>query len=252
MKLSTSILGEGDPLAIMHGLFGSARNWAGAAKALSADWRTVAMDLRNHGASPWADAMDYPAMGADVWETLEAEGADDAPVIMGHSMGGKTAMAATLSRPEDVRALVVVDIAPVAYGHSNEAYLDAMRDMDLSAIARRADADAALAASVPEPPLRAFLLQNLLFEDGAARWRLNLDAIAASMGALTDFPFDAATARYDGPALFIGGSLSEHEDAIKSFFPQARIETIQGAGHWVHAEAPDAFMAALTGFLSDL
>jgi esterase len=257
MKLSTSIQGDGPPLAILHGLYGSGRNWAGAAKHLSARWRTLAMDLRNHGASPWADAMDYPVMAADVWETLAAEGADGAPVILGHSMGGKTAMAAALARPGDTRALVVVDIAPVALDHSNAAYLDAMRAVDLAAISRRAEADAALAAAVPEAGLRAFLLQNLVFEDGAARWRLNMDAIEASMGALTAFPFEAGAARFDGPALFIGGSLSdylrrEHHDAIRAFFPAARIETIEGAGHWVHAEAPAAFMAVLEDFLNGL
>ena len=257
MKLSTDIQGQGDPLAILHGLFGSGRNWATAARHLAARWRTLALDLRNHGSSPWADGMGYGPMAADVWETLEGEGAASAPVILGHSMGGKTAMAAALMRPDDVRALIVVDIAPVAYGHSNAEYIEAMRAVDLGTVSRRADADAALAAAVPEAGLRGFLLQNLAFEDGAARWRINLDAIEAGMDSLMAFPHAQGAARYDGPALFVGGSRSdylrpEHEGAIKAFFPAARIEVIEGAGHWVHAEAPAAFMAAVEGFLAEI
>jgi pimeloyl-ACP methyl ester carboxylesterase len=257
MKLSATIEGEGDPLAILHGLFGSGRNWATAAKHLAARWRTLALDLRNHGSSPWADGMGYRDMAADVWETLEGEDAASASVILGHSMGGKTAMVAALMRPGEVRALIVVDIAPVAYGHSNAEYIEAMRAVDLGAVSRRAEADAALATAVPEAGLRGFLLQNLAFEDGAARWRIDLDAIEAGMETLMAFPYAQGAARYDGPALFIGGSRSdylrpEHEDAIKAFFPAARIETIDGAGHWVHAEAPAAFMAAVEGFLAEV
>lgn len=257
MKLSVTEYGEGPPLAILHGLYGSSRNWATVAKRLSARWRVLCLDLRNHGASPWADGMAYPAMAEDVLETLAAVGVTEPPVLLGHSMGGKTAMTAALTRPGALRALVVVDIAPMAYGHSHEGYIAAMRALDLSEVARRAEADEALAAAVPEPGVRAFLLQNLVFGDGAARWRLNLDAIEAAMGDLTGFPFAPGAARYEGPALFVAGGESAYVDeasarAIRGFFPNARIETVAGAGHWVHAEAPAAFMAALEGFLDGL
>jgi len=257
MKLSITETGEGRPLAVLHGLYGSARNWATAAKRIAAlGWRALALDLRNHGASPWADEMSYPAMADDVIETLAEAGVTGPLVLLGHSMGGKTAMAAALARPEAVRALVVVDIAPVAYGHSHERYIAAMRTLDLSSIARRSQADAALSQAVPEPAVRGFLLQNLAFEEGAARWRINLEGIARSMETLTGFPFAPGEVRYDGPALFVAGGDSdylgpEHEAAVRAFFPAARIETVAGAGHWIHAEAPEPFLALVEGFLED-
>jgi esterase len=257
MKLAVAEAGEGPPLIILHGLYGSSRNWATAAKRLSGRWRTLCLDLRNHGASPWADGVAYRAMAEDVLETLAAAGVEEPPVVIGHSMGGKTAMTAALMKPEALRALVVVDIAPVAYGHSHEGFITAMRALDLSAFSRRAQADEALAVAVPEPGVRTFLLQNLVFEDGRGRWRINLDAIEAAMGELTGFPFAPDAARYERPALFVVGGESAYVDgasvrAIRGFFPNARVETIAGAGHWVHAEAPAAFMAALEGFLDGL
>lgn len=256
MKLSFAEYGEGPPLLILHGLFGSGRNWAGVAKALAGGWRVVAADLRNHGASPWDGSMDYQAMAGDVLDLIAAERLGR-PVILGHSMGGKTAMAAALSAPAAVRALIVADIAPAAYSHSHEAYVDVLRGVDLSAIGRRSEADEALRDAVPEAGLRAFLLQNLVFEDGAARWRVNLDAIAGNMAALVGFPFLPGTVSYDGPALFVAGEASpyieaQHRDAIRAFFPAAAVETVAGAGHWVHAEKPAEFLEIVGDFLAGL
>ena len=256
MKLHFTDIGDGPPLVIQHGLFGSARNWATLAKALAATRRVIAVDARNHGRSPWHDRMDYPAMAGDLRELIEGEGLGR-PVVLGHSMGGKAAMALALTAPESVGALIVADIAPVSYRHSHGDYIAALRALDLSAIARRADADAALRDAVPEPGVRGFLLQNLAFDDGEARWVLNLDALAGAMDDLTAFPFEAGAARYDGPALFLRGGASpyvteQHEGAIKEFFPTAIIETLEGAGHWLHAERPAEFLEAVGRFLAGL
>jgi pimeloyl-ACP methyl ester carboxylesterase len=254
MKLSCAEFGDGPPLLILHGLFGSGRNWTSIARKLAETRRVLAVDLRNHGASPWDPAMDYPTMAADVLELIE-EKALDRPVVLGHSMGGKTAMAAALAAPRAVGALIVADIAPVAYRHGNAAYVAAMRAIDLSRVERRGDADEALRDAVPEAGVRGFLLQNLVFGEDRPRWQLNLDAIAASMDRLIDFPYAAGEARYGGPALFIAGGASgyvrpEHREAIRAFFPAANIETIAGAGHWPHAEKPREFLEIATRFLA--
>jgi pimeloyl-ACP methyl ester carboxylesterase len=256
MKLSFAGYGEGPPLLILHGLFGSGRNWTAIARALAERWRVLAVDLRNHGASPWDAVMDYRTMAGDVLQLIETEGLDP-PVVLGHSMGGKTAMAAALSAPGSVRALIVADIAPVAYARSHEAYVDVMRGIDLATITRRAEADAALRGAVPEEGVRGFLLQNLLFEDGKARWRLNLDAIADNMGALVDFPWSPGAVHYGGPTLFVAGAASpyvapSHHDAIRGFFPMADIEVIAGAGHWVHAEKSAEFLKVVDEFLAGI
>ena len=256
MKLAHTAWGDGPPLVIAHGLFGSGRNWTSLAKSVSSDRRAITVDLRNHGESPWDGSMDYPAMADDLLALIEAE-ADGSAVMLGHSMGGKAAMAAALTGPDAISALIVVDIAPVVYRQSNIAYVDALQAIDLDRITRRAEADQALAATIPEAGLRQFLLHNLDFRDGGPRWKLNLDAIRANMASLMDFPFDAGTARYDGPVLFIAGGNSnymkqDHRQAVRSFFPEARIEIVDGAGHWVHAEKPGEFGALVKGFLAEL
>ncbi len=256
MKLAHTAWGDGPPLVIAHGLFGFGRNWTSFAKSVSSDWRAITVDLRNHGDSPWDEAMDYPAMADDLLALIEAE-ADGGAVMLGHSMGGKAAMAAALTRPASISALIVVDIAPVAYRLSNVGYVDALRAIDLDRITRRSEADEALAATIPEAGLRQFLLHNLDFRDGGPRWKLNLDAIGANMASLMEFPFDAETTRYDGPVLFVAGGNSnymkpEHRAVIRSFFPEARIEIIDGAGHWVHAEKPAEFGSLVKGFLAEI
>lgn len=255
MKLSRTAYGDGPPLFIAHGLFGSGRNWTSFAKAAAADWRAITVDLRNHGDSPWDSTMNYPAMGNDLLELVAAE-ADGPAALLGHSMGGKASMAAALIRPEAIAALIIVDIAPLAYGHSHANYIGLLQSLDINSITRRGEADAILAEDIPEPGLRQFLLQNLDFKDSPPRWKPNLAAIEANMESLTAFPFDASDSRYDGPALFIAGSESEYvssdsHDAIRAFFPEAQIEVIEGAGHWVHAEKPQEFGALVKKFLAD-
>src|SRR5579885_3337452 len=162
VRLAEVEYGAGPPLAILHGLFGSGRNWAGIAQHLAANHRVIALDLRNHGASAWADSMDYPAMAQDVHETLVALGYPRF-ALLGHSMGGKAAMILALAHSEAVERLVVIDIAPVAYPPRHLPYVKAMRAMDLTGVKRRAELDAPLAAVVADPAERAFLLQNIVF-----------------------------------------------------------------------------------------
>jgi len=250
--LNTVIHGDDSaqpPLLIAHGLFGSARNWGVLAKRLSDSRRVLTVDMRNHGDSFRDDSHSYPDLAADLAEVIAAHGgvAD----VVGHSMGGKAAMALALGHPVAVRRLVVADIAPVSYGHTQQPLIDAMRAVDLSVVERRGDADAQLAPLVPEAGVRAFLLQSL--DVGARRWRLNLDALSANMAAILGWP--DLDGRYDGPALFLSGAASdyvlpEHRPAIKAMFPNAKFAKIPGAGHWLHAEKPKEFEAALRAFLN--
>ncbi|MEM0922059.1 MAG: alpha/beta fold hydrolase [Pseudomonadota bacterium] len=243
------------PLLIAHGLYGSGRNFNSLGKSLATNRRVVMVDMRNHGASPWDAEMTYPAMAADLASAARDLCGGQATVL-GHSMGGKAAMALALSQPDLVAGLIVADIAPVAYDHGHEAYIDAMQAVDLSAITRRSDADPMLAAAIPEKMLRAFLLQNLIVEGGVARWRLNLDALKRSLPTLLDWPAAWPHDGYDGPTLFLHGGASDYvtEDmrpSIRGLFPRAEFETLAGAGHWLHAEQPQDFLAAVARFLTD-
>jgi len=256
LQLFARCEGSGPPLVILHGLFGSSRNWASQSRRLAARWQVAALDLRNHGESPWSAEMSYTAMAGDVVSYLDAAGLAEA-VVLGHSMGGKAAMAAALSTPARLRALVVVDMAPVRYASGLEQYVEAMRAVDLRGATRRAEVDRALSEAVPDRDLRGFLLQNLVSEDRQFRWRLNLEALGRNMSEIMDFPEDLLARRYDGPACFIYGAASpyvgiERQAAIRRLFPAADFVPIAGAGHWVHAEAPEAFMTALEGFLDRL
>jgi pimeloyl-ACP methyl ester carboxylesterase len=257
MRLNTVEATGGDaPVVLLHGLFGAAANWGTIQKRLAADGtrRVLALDLRNHGSSPQAASMDYPAMAGDVAETLEAHRALPAAVV-GHSMGGKVAMALALTRPEAVSRLVVADIAPVAYPPALRGYVEAMRSLPLAPGMARRDADAALAGAVPHPGIRAFLLQNLRFDrDAPPAWRLNLEAIAAAMPVIEGFPELDGGRSYDGPVLFLGGERSdyirpEHHARIRALFPTARFATVPDAGHWVHSENPEGFLGLVEGFL---
>jgi esterase len=240
------------PLVVAHGLFGSARNWSAIGKRLARKREVLAVDMRNHGASPHHGSHDYPSMADDLAAVIAAAGgtAD----LLGHSMGGKAAMVLALSRPELVGRLIVADIAPAAYGHSQMPLVEAMRALDLSDVTRRGEADARLAEAVPEPDVRAFLLQSLEIDDKGARWRLNLDTLARDMALIMGFP--EMSGRFVGPALFVTGADSDylgdtHWPEIRARFPKARHEAIAGAGHWVHAEAPREFVAVVEAFLAE-
>jgi esterase len=254
LKLAADEFGAGPAVAILHGLFGSGRNWRSVAQHLAARHRVLAFDLRNHGASPWSDGMSYGEMVEDLRASFRARGIGHA-ALLGHSMGGKVAMLVALLHPGEVDRLVVVDIAPAANPPTLLAYVRAMRAADLRGVRRRSEADLQLAEAVPDPAERAFLLQNLVIGENPAHWRLNLEAIERGFSQIVGFPDLPAGTVYSGPALFVAGARSnyiqpEHKPGIQRLFPRARIMRIEGAGHWVHAEQPQAFLLAVAPFLS--
>lgn len=236
-------------LLIAHGLYGSARNWGVIARRLSQDREVIAVDMRNHGASRWFDSHRYHDLAEDLAGVLARL---DRPFdILGHSMGGKAAMVLAMTRPELVQRLIVADIAPVAYGHSQIQYIEAMRAVDLQQVQTRADADAQLARHVQSKSLRSFFLQSLDIKDGA--WRLNLDVLGAFMPKILGFP--RMEAAFHGPTLFLSGAASDyvtraHRPEIKRLFPEAGFLKIPDAGHWLHAEKPREFEAAVSAWLA--
>ncbi len=230
-------------LLIAHGLFGSARNWGVIAKRLSADRQVIVVDMRNHGLSPWFDTQSYGDMAGDLAEVI------DGPVdVLGHSMGGKASMVLALENPHKINKLIVADIAPVAYSHTQMGPLDAMRGVDMDTVNNRADAKAQLVGL--DPGVDDFLLQSIDIKE--KRWKLNLDVLAAEMPKIVGFP--RAQGTFDGPTLFLSGATSDYvksdyRPAIKELFPAAKFAKIPGAGHWLHAEKPREFEASVSAFL---
>lgn len=228
------------PLLIVHGLFGSGRNWSVIAKRLSDTYHVTAPDLRNHGQSPWFDTHSYIDLAEDI---APLAGGD----VVGHSMGGKAAMMLALTHPDRVRRLVVADIAPVTYSHTQVHNIHAMKAVDLSAITRRSEAGPLLDV---EDDVRPFLLQSVDIE--SKRWRLNLDVLEDEMSKILSFP--EITGAFEGPTLFLSGANSdyvrpEYRARIKELFPAAKFAKIPDAGHWLHADRPRAFEAAVRAFL---
>ncbi|MDZ7828009.1 MAG: alpha/beta fold hydrolase [Halofilum sp. (in: g-proteobacteria)] len=253
MELHFRRAGDGPPLVLLHGLFGSNENLGNIARELVSDFTVIGLDLRNHGRSPHGDRMDYATMAGDVIDTLDANGLDSVAVL-GHSLGGKTAMELALSAPDRVERLIVADIAPVAYDRRHDQELEALHALDLDAIGSRKDADEALADAIPNPAIRQFLLKNLARGDDGFRWRIPLETIYSEYADIAAAP--TSTGPYDGPALFIRGGESDYvtdeaETDIRERFPAARIETIPGANHWVHVDAPDAFLKLVSEFLKE-
>ncbi|WIY25356.1 alpha/beta fold hydrolase [Parasedimentitalea psychrophila] len=237
------------PVLIAHGLYGSARNWGVIAKRLSVERLVVAVDMRNHGHSPWSETHSYPELAEDLAEVISAHGGQ--MDVIGHSMGGKAAMMLALNHPEAVRRLLVADIAPVAYSHSQIQFIEAMRSIDLTTLQRRSEAEAQLAEAGVEPALQSFFTQSLDIPNRC--WRLNLDALADQMPNILSFPQTGAV--WPGTVLFLSGAASDYVDAkyrpqIRARFPQARFAKIPGAGHWLHAEKPREFEATARIFLN--
>jgi pimeloyl-ACP methyl ester carboxylesterase len=252
MILNTSLIGEVPPVILMHGLFGAAKNLGVISRALGTRARVIAMDMRNHGFSPHDSDMSYAAMAADVVETAAAHGVQSAAVI-GHSMGGKTAMFLALQNPDFVESLAVLDIAPVAYSHEYDDYVLAMQDIDLSPALTRHAADEALQDAVPAAPMRAFLLNNLVLGD-APRWRVALPEIAVAMPHLVGWTDPQGWQPFMGKALFLRGADSHYVQpgayaAITARFPAATIASVTGASHWLHADKPAEVIADLEEFL---
>ena len=239
-------IGDGPPVVVLHGLFGAGRNWLTVARRLSDQYSFYLVDLRNHGSSPHADSMTYDDMVEDVRALVESLGLKDF-MLVGHSMGGKAAMTMALKDPREISRLLIVDIAPVSYPDRFNDMIDAMQALDMEQIKRRTDADRLLEAAIPEKAVRLFILQNLVFQNGCARWRANLKALRDQMHYILGPLPVADDARFGGATRFIRGELSDritdnHLVIIDTLFGDYRIETVEGAGHWPHAEAPAAFM----------
>ncbi len=247
---------SGPPLLILHGLLGASGNWHTLSRTVFKEVaRVFTIDQRNHGRSPHAKPFDYPTLASDLHTFIERHDLRPAH-LMGHSMGGKTAMQTALTHPEDVDRLVVVDMAPKGYDpqKSNLAgLLDVLGRIDPSAYDRRADVDAALQKAVPSRPIRQFLLKNLQHDGDGYRWQLNLDVIRENLDAIFA-PIDAK-AIFEGPTLFVRGEHSDYvseEDLpeIRNRFPEAELLTIPDAEHWVHADAPEEFAKGVVDFLT--
>jgi esterase len=254
VKLHYQIVGEGEPLLVLHGLFGSHRNWFSITRQLAVNRQVIALDLRNHGASGHADSMSYPEMAEDLHQLVSALGHEQID-LMGHSMGGKTAMAFALLYPEQVGKLIVVDIAPVNYQLNHDEIIAALRTVPVASLGNRAEADSLLATHIPEPGLRQYLLQNLIKDDTGFRWRLNLDAIHFNHPLLRSFPEKLAGSRWEGSSLFLSGSesdfvLPEYTADIQRYFPSAQQHIIEGANHWVHADKPAEVVSVVSAFLN--
>ncbi len=235
-------------LLIAHGLYGSGRNWGVIAKRLSDTRQVVVVDMRNHGQSAWESTHSYQDLADDLSDVLTHLGGTFD--VLGHSMGGKAAMTLALQSPTRVNRLIVADISPVTYTHTQLPYIDAMKSVDLSQIEKRSDAAELLEKVVDDPQLIPFFLQSLDVKE--KRWVLNLDVLAEEMPKIMSFP--DISAAFDGPALFLSGALSDyvqpdHRPKIKQFFPAAKFAKIPGAEHWLHAQKPREFEAAVRTWL---
>ncbi len=242
------------PLVVIHGLLGSSRNWQTVGAELSAQRHVLALDLRNHGMSPHAEDHDFATMEADVLRWLDAQKIERA-ALMGHSMGGKVAMALACHHPERVERLVSVDIAPRDYNASKfKAILEAMLAIEPEALASRGEAETQLSAVVKDWAMVKFLTTNLeRAEDGRFQWRINVPALHAELDEIARTSLSPAD-RYEGPTLFVIGGYSRHvreEDRpeIAARFPQARIVTVPESGHNPHIEQREAFVAVVREFL---
>lgn len=245
-------LGQGHPILILHGLFGTLDNWQTIAKYLAEDFSVYMLDLRNHGRSPHLDDMNYALMAEDVRQFMEAHWLHEA-YVMGHSMGGKVAMQLALDNPDMVEKLIVVDIAPRTYSGSHYEIFAALLSLDLAHISDRAEAEAHLYQYEKDPGVVQFLMKNLSRKkEGGFEWKMNLPVIHQHYPEILanitgEHPFEH-------PALFIRGARSRHiQDSdlpeIQRLFPAAQIETIADAGHWVHADQPAALLEQVKRFL---
>ena len=255
LRLAYKKYGDGDPLIILHGLLGSSANWHTLARSVFCRYFTVyTIDQRNHGRSPHSDRIDYPTMAADLLHFFDEHGIEKAALI-GHSMGGKTAMEFALGHADRINRLLVVDVAPKKYPPRHDTILEALRSVDLSEMSSRADVDHVLSDRIPDPAIRRFLLKNLAYSsaDGTYDWEINLDAIHANYDRINAAIENGRT--YEGPALFVRGSNSDYiskgdESDIKKLFPEAEFATVEAAGHWVHADRPESFAEVAVGFLN--
>ncbi len=240
---------------ILHGLFGSKRNWQSIAKHLAKQYTVYTLDLRNHGESEHADTMSYESMAADVFQFISDNNLQQLAIV-GHSMGGKVAMTMALQKPELIRQMVIIDIAPVAYEHSFAELISALNTLPLDQISNRQQANEFLKTSIQPQSLRQFMLQNLYKQEDQQTfaWRINLQAIQASLNDLMAFPSSQHYSPYQNKVLFLKGEKSDYithqyERQIYKLFPNALFITVAGAGHWLHAENPDFVVSEISKFI---
>lgn len=254
MELYYQTIGTGRPLVILHGLFGSSDNWRSIAKQLATKAQVITVDLRNHGRSPHSSEHTYALMADDLTELLEKLKLDKVDMI-GHSMGGKVAMAFSQRYPQKLHKLVVVDIAPRQYPDEHSSIFRALLAVDLSLYSSRAEVDMALKNTLANKAVRQFLLMNLAINERQLYWQINLQALYDSYSQLLQAVCEAESEveLSDVPCCFIRGSQSDYvgdddEGLIRTCFPNAQLITLE-AGHWVHAEAPHAFLTKINEFL---
>jgi len=254
IKLNYQTYGEGEPVLILHGLFGSGSNWKTIAKQLADKFKVLIVDLRNHGNSDHADSMSYKEMADDVSNLFDTIGLDKANIIS-HSMGGKTAMVLALNYPSLIKRLLIVDIAPVDYTSDYHPLIAALDSLPLDKLTNLNEASELLRESIPEHGLRQFLLQNLVRDSVGFRWRINLPVIKSYLKEIISFPQDITINPFQGPVRFLAGSnsdyiQSEHHDKIDKLFPKATIHSVKDAGHWLHVDQPAEFLRETVSFLS--
>ena len=252
MDLFFRKLGQGDPLIILHGLFGMSDNWLTIGKKLSNYFEVYLLDLRNHGNSPHSNEFNYQVMSQDVVNFIENLSLEK-PLLLGHSMGGKVGMTLALEFPQLIHGLIVVDIAPRVYFNTRfKAFLEILLRLDLTQFKTRSEIDRHIAQKIPQIAIRQFLLKNLKrTSDNHFSWKLNLKAIYENLEHILSAV--KSTHHFDGPVLFLRGEKSDYIQQsdipeIKKLFPEAQIKTIAGASHWVHADAPDLLIAEIVNF----
>jgi esterase len=252
MELFFRVHGEGTPVVILHGLFGSSDNWLTVSKPLAESHKVYLMDLRNHGRSPHSEHFDYNLMVTDLKDFFDQQNLNRV-ILIGHSMGGKVAMNFSQEFPGYVKKLIVVDISPRQYPVHHDTILEALTSLDLRNLRSRQEADEHLQKFISEMDVRQFLLKNLYRnEKQEFLWRINLPVIDSNIEKIGDPVYKRQN--YPGPVLFIRGGKSryisdEDIDEISNYFTDFNLTTIEKAGHWVQAEAPAEFLAAVKGFI---
>ena len=255
MQLNYKAYGDGEPLIILHGLFGSLDNWHSIAKKLGQSHRVYIVDLRNHGKSPHASSMTYPAMASDLVKFMNAQGLNAAN-LAGHSMGGKAAMELALEAPERVKRLISIDMTPFQVNGGHETIIKALKSVDPGEMGKRKEADEALKPYIADFGIRQFLLKNLERRPGGGyQWKMNLPVLEGDYAEILK-GVDKDNRSYEGPTLFIKGSRSNYLKAdelpaYRQVFPSADLKTVENAGHWVHAEAPEALINLLQWHLDN-
>lgn len=257
-SVSTTVIeGDGGSVLFLHGLFGQGKNFTTIAKALAPRFRSVLVDLPNHGASEWTAQIDYEQMAESVAAVIRDQ-TDGRAAVVGHSMGGKVAMVLALRHPDLVERLVVVDISPVDSAESSEFehLLDSLLTLDLNSLESRGQADEQLADRIRSKTVRGFLLQNLTHRGGTWEWKANLDLLRAELGSIGSFPDGLEKQPYEGPVLWIAGANSdyvkdEYTDDMRALFPRVRKIVVKDAGHWVHSEQQQVFTEIVRRFLDD-